>query len=176
MNKFLIGLILGVTIAGGVAFYLNSVPNQFENKVSNKESGNMINNAGPLILAPGTKLQEVRAEESKENASATNYDFYDILQGKRASNNNLDKPQETQGTPPPIYLVQVGEFAEESLANDMKARLTLFGVDANIKIEQVDNKPINKVIVGPFDSEDKANQLADRLSDEDISADVIQKK
>jgi hypothetical protein len=96
MNKFLIGLILGIAIAGGVAFYLNSMTNQFENKAANRESGSMITNSGPLILAPGTKLQEFREKESKDNASAVNYDFYDILQGKKPADSNQNKPKENQ--------------------------------------------------------------------------------
>ncbi|HMT02419.1 MAG TPA: SPOR domain-containing protein [Burkholderiales bacterium] len=176
MNKFLVGLILGIAIAGGVAFYLNSMPNQFENKAANRESGAIITNSGPLILAPGTKLQEFREKESKDNASTVNYDFYDILQGKKSADSMQNKTKENPEKNSTTYFVEAGAFDQESLAQDMKARLTLLGIDSSIKDQQIDNKVVKKVIIGPLDSEDRANQLIDRLSGEDISAEINSEK
>jgi asparagine synthetase B (glutamine-hydrolysing) len=96
----------------------------------------------------------------------------DILQGKKPADSNQNKPKENQEKNPTTYFVEAGTFDQESLAQDMKARLALLGIDASIKNQQIDNRAVKKVIIGPLDSEDRANQLIDRLSDEDISAEI----
>ncbi|MCC2644346.1 MAG: hypothetical protein K0R94_124 [Burkholderiales bacterium] len=55
----------------------------------------------------------------------------------------------------------------------MKARLALLGVDAKIKSKQDNGKMTNRIIVGPFNSENEANDAINTLKDNDISATLI---
>jgi cell division protein FtsN len=180
MNKFIVGLILGIAIAGGLAYYLNNAPSQFVNKVTNNE-GNGIdsNSSSPIILAPSTKYQEATSNTgSKSNtptdvddidASAPSYDFYDILQGKKSVDDTSDAPK-TQTT---HYFVQAGSFHSQDMANDMKATLALLGIDAKIKSENNNGKMLNSIIIGPFNSADEADDTMVKLKDNDISATLI---
>lgn len=184
MNKFIIGLVLGIAIAGGLAYYLNNAPSQFINKVVNNESGGVSANASaPVVLAPSTKYQVAAsnavarqqnqaadANASNVSASAPNYDFYDVLQGKKSA---ASSPNADSAAKVPRFYLQAGSFSSQNLANDMKARLALLGIDARIKSKPEDGKIINRIIVGPFDSEDEANDSMAKLKDNDINATLI---
>lgn len=183
MNKFLIGLILGIAIAGGLAFYLNNMPNQFVNKAvtNNNASGAIGSGEKPMILAPGTKLRQAEDQSGSNkanNASEPNYDFYEVLQGKKASapakasNNNANKVASSAPVATKYYIL-AGSFADPSLANDMKARLALLGISSRIKAQQEDGKMINRVIIGPFANEDQTNSVKQQLDDNSISATLI---
>jgi ABC-type lipoprotein release transport system permease subunit len=50
MNKFIVGLILGIAIAGGLAYYLNNAPSQFVNKVTNNEGNGIDSNSSSPII------------------------------------------------------------------------------------------------------------------------------
>lgn len=173
MGKFIVGLILGVAIAGGLAFYLSNTPNQIVNKVTN--SG-VVNSSAPIVLAPGTKLQQssvvpMNASQGANNASQ-NYDFYNILPGNKAnaSGANVNNPPSDKSR---IFVIQTGIFTDQDAANDMKARLALLGIDSQIKSQQQGNKVINTVIVGPFATEDDANTILGRLKNESIQGTII---
>lgn len=92
--KFLIGLLLGIGIAAGVAFYLNKAQSPFVEKdignTSETIEQNKNNSSAPLILAPGTKMQIAASDSTgnvKNNASTpAKYDFYDVLEGKKNLN------------------------------------------------------------------------------------------
>ena len=92
--KFFIGLILGIAIAGGVAFYLDKAQNPFIDKgITAAPSTASTSSAAPLLLAPGAKMQSLPsdaapevAHKAKDPASAPSYDFYDVLQGKKDIN------------------------------------------------------------------------------------------
>ncbi len=170
MNKFLVGLIIGIAIAGGVAFYLNNAPMQItEKNVSNKSDSNVIGASGPITLVPGTKLQEEVPGSAKPTASTTSYDFYDVLQGKPASKNSSD----TEAKKAEQIFVQAGAFEDEDAANDIKAKIALLGFDSRIKAEHSGDKIINKVIIGPLPNEDEAKQVLQQLSNEEINATLV---
>jgi cell division protein FtsN len=178
MGKFIIGLILGVAIAGGLAFYLSYTPNQIVNKVTNSGvTPRTVNNPVPIVLAPGTKLQ-VSSEVVPKNASqgvAPSYDFYNILPGNKAKETKVNASAAVANklAPSSIFMVQAGVFTDQDEANDMKARLALLGIDSQIKSQQKGGQVINKVIIGPFATDDEANEVLARLNDENIQGVVI---
>lgn len=174
MGKFIVGLILGIAIAGGLAFYLSNTPNQIVNKVTNSGVNlGVANSSAPLVLAPGTKLQQASGVVPRDTSSAQNYDFYNILPGGKtnASGANINNSQSVNANS--VFIVQAGVFTDQDSANDMKARLALLGIDSQIKSQQQDNKVINRVIVGPFASVDDANAIRSRLKNENIQGVVV---
>lgn len=185
MGKFIIGLVLGIAIAAGLAFYLNNMPNQFVKRVNNTAANMMTDASSPIVLAPGTKLQEVnnasdtvtnnQQKSSGTNSSSPSYDFYNVLQGKNASDvqkkaikaqaNNNSKPQNTNK----IY-VEAGVFANADAASNMAAQLTLLGYTPKVRAEQTGNNVTNQILIGPFDTTDKANDVIQDLAKEKIKA------
>lgn len=185
MGKFIIGLVLGIAIAAGLAFYLNNMPNQFVKRANNTAANLMTDASSPIVLAPGTKLQEVKEtsgtvtntqqNSSGTNASSPSYDFYNVLQGKNASEvqkkaitaqaNNNARPQNTNK----IY-VEAGVFANADAASNMAAQLTLLGYSPKVRAQQAGDKVTNQILIGPFDSTDKANDVIQDLNKEKIKA------
>ncbi len=183
MIKFIVGLVLGIAVAGGLAYYLNNAPTQFVNKVSNSNAGMSTKGSAPIVLAPSTKYQVAESnatastshgssnsDTTDKNASAPSYDFYDVLQGKKTAGNNQDAGSAAKVSK---FYVQAGSFSSQDKANDMKARLALMGIDAKIKSQQQDGKMINRIIIGPFDSEADAENTMAQLKDNEVSATLV---
>ena len=175
MNKFLIGLVIGIAIAGGLAVYLNNTPTQFTSK-GLINSGTSHENSRMIILAPSTKIKEV-ANENNDASSPANYDFYDVLQSKKALSsaivvkNEASEPQKLVGTD---LVIQVGAFSNEKLAVDMKGQLTLLGISSTIKSQQDrSGKPIHRVLVGPVANDIEAKKIINQLSEQKINAVII---
>ena len=184
MNKFIVGLVLGIAIAGGLAVYLNNAPTPFLNKQLVSTANN---SSGTLILQPGTTIKSSASADDgdvstpsapKNNASEGNYDFYDVLQSQKAVN---DKPANTNQKPASsvapatrtVFFIQAGAFSSVDLASNMKARLALLGVDSTIKSQTSGSNTINRVLVGPFTNEQSAQKVINQLSDGQISASLI---
>lgn len=111
--KFFIGLLFGIAIAAGVTFYLNKAPNPFvENGITNSSEPLVkikgMNASAPLILAPGTKMAEASSAPvaNKPEASNPNYDFYDVLQGKKGLNNSQVQANTTPTPQPTVAVVK----------------------------------------------------------------------
>jgi cell division protein FtsN len=177
--KFFIGLILGIAIAGGIAFYLNKAQNPFVDKGFSSKTLNdpltaNTTSSAPIILAPGTKMQTMASAPvaAKPAASAPTYDFYDVLQGKKSLANH---PSQGASQPAKIsgFVVQAGAFSDPDLANNMKAKLTLLGFNAHIESEQNGDNIINKVILGPYSARSEAVTTLNQLKQQDISATII---
>ncbi|TXI91768.1 MAG: SPOR domain-containing protein [Neisseriales bacterium] len=179
--RFIIGLLLGIGIAGGVAYYLNKAPNPFVDKgIAGNQNNGQSNSSAPLMLAPGTKMQAAsnqtqpttnQQQNDKQDASAPNYDFYDVLQGKKDIN---PKPEASSvAAKPQGFIIQVGAFSEPDLANNLKAKMALLGYSVKIRQRQENGKTINKVMMGPFDSESQAQEILDQLKQQDIDGTII---
>ncbi len=180
--KFVLGLLIGIGIAGGVAFYLNKAQNPFVDKGFNGNASNPISNiknsSQPLVLAPGVKMQEVSsapvANIKKVASNPTNYDFYDVLQGKKElQTQSSSAPINTNATEVKHFAVQVGAFSEPDLANDMKAKLALLGFSAKIQSQQINGQFINRVIIGPFNTNDEAKNIQTQLTQQEINSTTI---
>lgn len=180
MSKFLFGLIFGVGIAGVVAYYLNNMPNQFVIKSSNQSNNSSTNSAEPIVLAPGTKFRSLESASitSKDNASATSYDFYDILEGKKDNAATTDKhdahaPNTATAGAAANYYVQSGSFTDSNSADNMKAKLALMGIDSVIKSKPDGNTVVNRVVIGPFNSYDAASKVVSQLAHDQIQSNVV---
>lgn len=175
--KFIIGLLIGIGLAGGVAFYLNKAQNPFVDKNlgmgnSSDQITQIKNNLQPITLAPGTKMQQASSTpiaNNKPAASTPAYDFYDVLQGKK----DLSTKEVASAATQERYLVQVGAFNDPDQANDMKARLALLGFNSKIRSQQTNQQMINRVLIGPFNDNDKAQDIVIQLKDQDINATII---
>ena len=182
MNKFIVGLVFGIAIAGGLAVYLNNAPTPFVNKTVVTSSAS--SSSGPIILAPGTKIQEATPDDTKNTPDAktnasSSYDFYDVLQAKKASSavviQKSVKANPVASVPVAVakYFIQAGAFGDEELAADMKGRLALLGIDSTIKSQPQGNSTVNRVLIGPLTTEENAQKIINQLSDQQINAVLI---
>lgn len=196
MNKFLVGLILGIAIAGGLAVYLSNAPMEYINKnVSNSDTDQKgIGASGTVKLAPSTKLREqdnttVSQEiqdipDTPEESNKQNYDFFDVLQTKQVANQKNTNTTTTTTTKKTAsqaenqpktdkIFVQAGTYSSYSDAEDAKAQIAFMGLDAKISKANVSGHQINRVVLGPIPNEDLANQVKNKLRSEGFNASVV---
>ena len=169
-----IGLIIGILIALAVVWFMNRNPAPFVNKTGNtaepaqKPAGNGAPTTGtppaPVALPgkPGDAPQEKR------------FQFYDILPGK-----SDPKPDAKPATPAPTAqtnsktVLQVGSFQSAKDADNMKASLTLMGLEPAITEAKVNDKQWFRVRLGPFESFETMNKVKSDLAKNGMQAQVI---
>lgn len=184
MNKFLIGLVFGIAIAGALAVYLNNEPTQFIKK--NVVTGSALVSSAPLILEPDTKIREASSGRIRSAAASApmSYDFYDVLQERKVSSGSAAAAANTSGQNTNAsagkvnkddtkFLIQAGAFTDAELASDMRGRLALLGIDSRVKTQQIGGTSVNRVIIGPISNEAKAQAIINQLSDQQINAALI---
>lgn len=172
----LVGLVIGITAAIGVAYYINHSASPF-NGLGHEEKPVLsaigtppppkAKNKGPETLRPSVSKDEVVPKIASDDASAASaavsLDFYTMLPGlnetKRsepkataAPSKPEEKPLATITQQKGAYL-QAGAFQDEYDADNLKAKLALLGVEARIQTQKIPEKGIwHRVRIGPFDS------------------------
>jgi cell division protein FtsN len=154
----LVGILVGVCMAAGVAWYRMKLPSPFVNKEQ------------PVLAKPA-------APAAKEKPAATpgdgkpRFEFYKVLTDKQGENVVVPvkpadkfhpaKPQPGNGKPAAVYeaqILQAGSFSNVGEAENLKAKLALLGVEANIQTATIPDKGVwYRVRLGPYKSADEMN-------------------
>ena len=174
-----IGLVLGLSIAAAVAFFLG-------------RSGL----TSPL-QAPGTAKEPARAAKGELGAQGTTpdkprFDFYKILPGAEEPKSSVDRRAVDKGAERPLdkvldagkiteaakpadrYWLQAGAFASASDAENMKARLALSGWEASIQAVSLPDKTVRyRVRLGPYDNTDELGRVKSELGSRGFDVAVI---
>lgn len=175
-----IGLVLGLSIAAAVAFFLG-------------RSG-----LTSPIAAPGASKEPARNPKG-DLAAATapdkpRFDFYKILPGAEETKPGTDrlpaekipersvektpdsgKPAEPAATKPADrYWLQAGAFASSSDAENLKARLALSGWEASIQAVTLPDKTTRyRVRLGPYDNTNELGRVKTELGSRGFDVAVI---
>ena len=174
-----IGLVLGLSIAAAVAFFLG-------------RSG-----LTSPIAAPGATKEPARSPKG-DLATATapdkpRFDFYKILPGAEEAKPGSDrlpaeKVPERSGEKAPDgakiaeaapkladrYWLQAGAFANSSEAENLKARLALSGWEASIQAVTLPDKSIRyRVRLGPYDNTSELGRVKTELGSRGFDVAVI---
>ncbi len=172
----LIGLFIGVAVAVAAALYLNKTPNPFS-------SSKQVLKPEPVAEAPKPQPKtapEVLKPQGASNASAPGgqskdrFDFYTMLPDLGDKKEPELKPQpeaKPSETPPPASVtppkgsyLQVGSFQKEEDADNLKAKLALMGVEANIFTMEVEGKGVmHRVRIGPLATVEDIDRLRSQL-------------
>jgi cell division protein FtsN len=170
-----IGLVLGVAIAAGVVWYLNSSPLPFNKQVQAPTRSDAVATGGkgePLALPgkPGDPVPEKR------------FQFYDILPGKadavpdpataapaKKEEKKDDRKEEVKDSKVPLFL-QAGSFSTAQDADNQKAKLAFMGVEAVVQQVMIQERTLYRVRVGPFTKIDELNKVRAELAKSGIEA------
>jgi cell division protein FtsN len=185
-----IGLVIGVSIAFGVVWYLNKSPLPFQNKYegapkAEKEkpgtNGSTSGAAQTPALLPG--------KPGDKPVDRQRFDFYNILEGKQPATPGTAAPVATvpaatvppaaDGKPGPteIFFLQVGAFQKAADADNLKAKLALTGLEASVQEVSIPEKgTMHRVRVGPFRDPDEMNRARSLLSQTGVHGTVIKQK
>lgn len=184
----LLGLILGVAMAAGLAWYLMKSPAPFVSKtpvVSRSEIEEKNKATAEKVVQPKSASAPV-ADDGKPR-----FEFYKVLTDKQdnaALPNATAVPKTTppakvamveQGKPANVadkqlYFLQTGAFANEAEAEKMKASLIFDGMEVTVlAVNTTDKGMLHKVRVGPYQGADEMNGARAKLKQKGISSTPI---
>ncbi len=165
----IIGLVLGLIAA--LAVYLYTRTDTVEEKVITKKT-----------TEPTAKSKIKSIKNKPRTAKKPRFDFYELLPEREIviPDEEIISSKSKKTTPIPnadksgSYLLQAGAFKTFGQADQLKARLALIGVEANIETVKInDTVAWHRVRVGPFSNLDKVNTVRYRLQDNDIDTVVL---
>jgi cell division protein FtsN len=170
-GSFLIGLffgfLLGLGVAAGIAIYFFKTPIPFADRPKPQDK--------PLAA-------DQKSAEPSKSAKAEDkprFDFYTILPGKeqqvterqmREATKQASKP----GAPKDSYFLQVGSFPNPADADNLKARLALMGMEANVEPANVAGKGVwYRVRLGPYTRVDEINRVRQQLTQNGLDVSLV---
>ena len=158
----LAGMVIGVAMAAGVAWYMMKSPRTFLNKEQ------------PALAKPDSAKSAAPAATEKPPATGDGkqrFEFYKMLTDKQgatdvaparpADKSQPPKPLPADGQSTASYepqILQAGSFPNINDAENLKAKLALLGVEANIQSAAIPDKGVwYRVRVGPYKNADEMN-------------------
>lgn len=187
----IIGLLMGIFLALGVAVWLNK-----------SRDANFVEKTQPTQPLQPMKVPAIPPTQAAADPNKQRFDFYQILPGdKNAGDTSTAKPAPapaekkpaattetskdpikdlaTQSTPTikslneTLYL-QAGAFQNAADADNMKAKIAFAGFEASVQSVNLAAKgTLYRVRLGPYKSQDEVNRIKTVLSQNGISAAVV---
>ena len=171
-SSFLIGLffgfLLGLGVAAGIAIYFFKTPIPFSDRPKPADIKPLAGDQKAVEPAKAAKADE-----------KPRFDFYRILPGKeepvterqvRESAKQAAKP----GAPKESYFLQVGSFPNPADADNLKARLALMGMEANVEPANVAGKGVwYRVRLGPYTRVDEINRVRQQLTQNGVDVSLV---
>ena len=179
----LVGMVLGLILAGGVAWYILKRPNPFVNTAPHetvklapdpvKPAPTPVAKAAPEGASAVAAVSGVAASGVDE--SKPRFEFYKVL---------TDKPEGTapaQATAKPVnkpvakekesYFLQAGAFANADDADKLKAKLAMLGMEASVQATKLPDKTVwHRVRMGPYKNADEMNKVSAMLKQNGVNA------
>ncbi len=189
----IIGLLMGIFLALGVAIWLNRTSNPFVEKTRPVD---VLPPAKPAGGAPAAG--PANAKPDPANPDKPRFEFYQILPGEKEGSGKKPAEAVTPKEPSPakevvkeapkepakeatpvkslnetLYL-QAGAFQSETEAENLKAKIAFSGFEASIKAVNVAGKgTLYRVRLGPYKSQEEVNRIKGVLSQNGIGAAVV---
>ncbi|MES2353718.1 MAG: SPOR domain-containing protein [Pseudomonadota bacterium] len=183
----LIGLLMGIATALAIALFLNHSPSPFKNSAQQPEPKKIGTIKKPETVKP---LESANAPTPPAAPEKPRFDFYEILPGEKDHSKRTVEKAPAKETPAPAktptppaatpasnnlsYYLQAGAFRSSSDADNLKARLALMGLEANVAPAEVANVgTMYRVRLGPYKSSDEVNSRKTHLAQNGIQASVV---
>jgi cell division protein FtsN len=188
VTGIIIGLLLGLGIALGVAFFVNKQKSPYVDRINHPVEG--------IEKPASAKLEDPKPVDPSVKSAATTgsekprFDYHQILSGGKEVTPKIDKNQKVIVNPAPVaaqpiekpvieepgtkYYLQVGAFNSETDADNLKARIALIGLQAEVKAATVQDKGVmHRVRLGPYKTHDDMSRARDGLTQNGLPSSVI---
>ena len=173
-----VGLVTGLAIALGVAFFVNKTPIPFlsKPKPAAKEAD--------AAKAPAISGLPTQPNVAAKGPEKPRFDFYKILPGgeepvsekelkaaaKAAAKGQLDLAKD-------VYYIQAGSFQNPADADNQKARLAILGIESSVEPAEIPDKGTRyRVRLGPFARLEELNRVRATLAQNGIDANMVKVK
>ena len=185
-----IGLALGLALASGVAWTLiggrATVPAKAPEPAATRDTRAPKASAAAAAPAPADKDrfdfykilpggEEPKIAKSGDRASPDKATAGRAEPARPADKIAAAEPSPTKGAKPgDRFWLQAGSFAQESEAENLKARLALAGWEAEVQPGTLPDKGVRyRVRLGPYDNADELNRIKGQLTQRGFEAAVI---
>jgi cell division protein FtsN len=178
----LVGMVLGLALAGAVAWYILNRPSPFVNHVPHEAV-----KLAPDIVKPApvpaaktapesaSALEAASGVASGVSESKPRFEFYKVLTDKP------DAATPAQATAKPVnkpvakdketYFLQAGAFSNADDADKLKAKLAMLGMEASVQATRLPDKTVwHRVRLGPYKSAEEMNKASAILKQNGLSA------
>jgi cell division protein FtsN len=154
----LLGMIFGVALAAGLAWYLLKSPSPFVSKEQVVKP--LVETIKPDVEVARTKAAPETTAASGVEEAKPRFEFYKVLTDKPdtavdTAPKPSEKPKTAESRPSPksTYL-QAGAFSNAADAENLKAMLAMKGLEASVQTVTIPGRgEMHRVRVGPFQSE-----------------------
>src|SRR5947209_10389043 len=173
-----VGVLIGLAVALGVAFYLNKTPMPFLTAKPTKADKDQAAGKGPAIagLPQGSSAPPAAGEKPK-------FDFYKILPGQEepVTEKELRERSRTarsqQESSKDVYFIQAGSFQNPADADNQKARLAILGFESSVEPANLPDKGTwYRVRMGPYSKVEEINRVRQALAQSGIEASLVKIK
>lgn len=169
-----IGLFIGWGSAIGVAFYVTHQPNPFVNKTKLPTTDTKVDT--------GKNAESTKPDPKTTKSDKPRFDFYKILPGNEepVSEQELKRAKQLAANNPAkeekiTYFLQAGAFQKQPDADNLKAKLALLGLEANIQTIDLPEKGgvWHRVRLGPYNKVDDMDKVRGTLAQNGIESALI---
>ena len=185
-----VGVLIGLAVSLGIAFYLNRTPIPFMSaKPKAPEKNGAAGKAPPIAGLPqGGAVPGVPASATAEKPK---FDFYRILPGSEepVSDKELRERERQQRaaaksggssqqeSSKDVYFIQAGSFQNPADADNQKARLAILGFESSVEPANLPDKGTwYRVRMGPYAKVEEINKVRQALAQNGIEANLIKVK
>ncbi len=160
--SFLTGLVIGLFVAVIVYF---------------QQHGETVVTNNVLLTKPVEETAPIKPESEQNEKIAQlpepQFDFYKILPNKEVNISEWESAEEVNDSPtenqPVMFVLQVGSFKQFQAADEIKAKLALMGVTADIQRVVINGQDVrHRVRIGPYKDSNQLQQAKNRLLANDL--------
>ena len=172
-----VGVVAGLALALGIAFYLNKAPMPFLTAKPTKSDKDLASGKPPAIAGlPQGSSAPAAGEKPK-------FDFYKILPGQEepVTEKELRERSRTargqQESSKDVYFIQAGSFQNPADADNQKARLAILGFESSVEPANLPDKGTwYRVRLGPYNKVEEINRVRQALAQNGIDASLVKIK
>ncbi len=153
--SFTLGAVFAFAVSAGLALWITKAPIPFVAKVQ-----------------PSSRLVDITLD-GKQDPNKNLYAEGQGVEQTTATVKTVAAGTEEESTLPTKFWVQAGAFSQNADAESMRARIAFIGLDAQIVYRNEKGQRLYRVRIGPFDSEEQANEINQSLADNSIKGTVL---
>jgi cell division protein FtsN len=176
-----VGVLVGLAVSLGIAFYLNRTPLPFMSGAKPKQAEK--NGTAATKPPPIAGLPSAAPPAPTTGAEKPKFDFYRILPGseepvtEKEIRERLRAKSGQQDAAKDVYFIQAGSFQNPADADNQKARLAILGFDSSVEPANLPDKGTwYRVRMGPYAKLDEINKVRQALAQNGIDASLIKVK
>ena len=175
MLGMFVGVVVGLLVSLGIAFYLNKTPIPFLTAKPKQADKN--GEAKPGAIAGLPQATPAAPGEKPK------FDFYKILPGQEETvsdkelRERMKSARSQQNVAKDVYFIQAGSFQNPADADNQKARLAILGFESSVEPANLPDKGTwYRVRLGPYSKLDEINRIRQALAQNGIDASLVKIK